>query len=471
MTVDERLRDAMNARANQLRPDVEDALRHQLSLHQTDRPAVRRPLVAILATAAAVVVVAAAIPVGLHVLRARHGHGSAPVSVPTAAGLPSTTPSVIKTPSASSTPTPSASTSATAAGAGAAGRLFIQDLEGTGATFYLDHMRVETVNGTPIGTYSVAAKPPAGAFDVSTDGLRLAYLAPDGVHIANASDGTADHVVHALPHDASRPDPAINATGAPFANWARGGQISWSTDGSSLAVVWQGCLWTMASDGSSLTEVARNSTSTPVEGAGGVVSVTWSPSSNELLVSVYGSATILATATRPPFSSDPSTGSGEAAAVVAADRQSYRPLAGQAGAWSWAPDGSRVIGWNVAGTALVTVAPDGAEHTIAQLPAPTAYAVSPDGSRLAGIRSDGAIGIWPITGGSATAVPGFSAADPATAQLHWLDAQRLIVSTTSADHTTRLTAIDLTGSTQVLQELRTSTSSGYLVVDVRLSHP
>ncbi|MDQ1540748.1 MAG: hypothetical protein QOH29_1474, partial [Actinomycetota bacterium] len=116
-------------------------------------------------------------------------------------------------------------------------------------------------------------------------------------------------------------------------------------------------------------------------------------------------------------------------------------------------------------------APDGAEHTIAQLPAPTAYAVSPDGSRLADIGSDGAIDIWPITGGSATVVPGFSAADPATAKLHWLDARRLIVSTTSADHTTRLTAVDLTGSTHVLQDLRTSTSSGYLVVDVRVSHP
>ena len=45
------------------------------------------------------------------------------------------------------------------------------------------------------------------------------------------------------------------------------------------------------------------------------------------------------------------------------------------------------------------------------------------------------------------------------------------VSTTSADPITRLTAVDVTGSTNVLQELRTSTSSGYLVVDVRVSRP
>jgi hypothetical protein len=471
MTVDERLRDAMNARAEQIRPDVEDALRHQQSLHQADRTTVRRPLVAVLATAAAVVVVAAAIPVGLYELRARHGHGSAPVSVPTVASLPSTTPSVINTPSASPTPTPSGTVSASATIAGSTGRLFIQDLEGTGATFYLQQMRVETADGTPVGAYSVAAKPPAGAFDVSVDGSRLAYLAPDGVHVANANNGTADHVVHALPHDASRPDPAINASGVPFANWARGGQITWSADGSSLAVVWQGCLWTMASDGSALTEIARNSTSTPVEGVGGVVSATWSPSSNELLVSVYGSAKFLKDATQQAFSSNTGTASGEASAVVAADRRSYRPLAGQAGAWSWSPDGSRVIGWNAAGTALVTLGPDGAEHTMTQLSAPSAYAASPDGTRVADIRSDGAIDIWPIAGGPATTVPGFSAADPATAQLQWLDAQRLIVSTTAADHTTRLTALDVTGGSNVLNDLRTSTSSGYLVVDVRVSHP
>jgi hypothetical protein len=291
------------------------------------------------------------------------------------------------------------------------------------------------------------------------------------VHVANANNGTADHVVHALPHDASRPDPAINASGVPFANWARGGQITWSADGSSLAVVWQGCLWTMASDGSALTEIARNSTSTPVEGVGGVVSATWSPSSNELLVSVYGSAKFLKDATQQAFSSNTGTASGQGSVVVAADRRSYRPLAGQAGAWSWSPDGSRVIGWNAAGTALVTLGPDGAEHTIAQLSVPSAYAASPDGTRVADIRSDGAIEIWRITDGSATAVPGFSASDPATAQLQWLDAQRLIVSTTAADHTVRLTALDVTGGSNVLNDLRTSTSSGYLVVDVRVSHP
>jgi hypothetical protein len=176
-------------------------------------------------------------------------------------------------------------------------------------------------------------------------------------------------------------------------------------------------------------------------------------------------------ATQQAFSSDPGTASGQASAVVAADRRSYRTLAGQAGAWSWAPDGSRVIGWNAAGTALVTVGPNGDRHTVAQLSAPSPYAASPDGSHVAGIRSDGAIDIWPITGGSATAVPGISAADPATTQLQWLDAQHLIVSTTSADHTTRLTAVDVTGGTKVLNDLRTSTSNGYLVVDVRVSRP
>jgi hypothetical protein len=396
-----------------------------------------RPNGAVLATAAAVVLLAVAVPLAVHEGRAHRG--------PDATVAPS---------SAATVPGPKA-------------RLFIEDLAGTGATFYLTRVRIEAADGTPLGGYPLPTHPPAGAFSVSADGTRIAYLAADGLHVANAIDGTQDHVVHALPLDPSRPNPATEAAQLPFANWARGSTINWSANGNSFAVAWQGCLWTLASDGSALPELARNATSTPVEGAGGVVGATWAPSSNQLLVSVYGSATLLNDATQQPFASDASTGSGIATAIVAANGTSYLPLAGQVCAWYWSA-GGRVVGWNPAGTALVTIAAAGGNsHTVAAFPADGTVSVAPDGMHVAGIGPDGIVNVWPIDGGPGTTVRTAVVQDSVQQQLEWLDTQQLILSTTGPDGTTHLTIIDGTGDTHVLPDLHPSAAGGYLVIDAR----
>ena len=396
-----------------------------------------RPSWAVVATAAAVVVLAVAVPLAVHEGRAHRGPGA------------------------------TVSPSAAATVAGPKARLFIEDLAGTGATFYLTGVRIETADGTPLGSYPLPTHPPGGAFSVSADGTRIAYLSADGVHVANAIDDTRDHIVHALPLDPSRPNPATEAAQMPFANWARGSTISWSPNGSSFAVAWQGCLWTLANDGSALTELARNTTSTPVEGAGGVVDATWAPSSDQLLVSVYGSAKLPNDATQQPFASDASTGSGIATAIVGANGASYLPLAGQVGAWYWSA-GGRVVGWNPAGTSLVTIAAaGGAAHTVAAFPADGTVSVAPDGLRLAGIGPDGVVNLWPIDGGPATAVRTAVIQDSVRQQLEWLDTQQLISSTTGPDGTTHLTIIDGTGDTHLLPDLHPSTAGGYLLIDAR----
>lgn len=393
--------------------------------------------------AGAVVVLAVAVPLASHETRA---HRSASAAV-----------------------TPTASPSASATVAGPKARLFIEDFAGTGATFYLTGVRIETADGTPLGSYPLTAHPPAGAFTVSADGTHIAYLAADGVHVANAIDGTQDHIVHALPLDRSRPDPANEATQLPFSNWASGSVLSWSASGSSFAIAWQGCLWTVASDGSALTELARNTTSTPIEGAGGVVGATWSPSSGQLLVSVYGSAKVLNDATQQTFASDSSTGSGIATAIVAADGTSYRPLAGQVGAWRWSADGGRVVGWNAAGTSLVTIAATGGDpHTVATFSAGGTVSVAPDGMQVAGAGPDGVVNVWPIDGGPPTTVHTPIVKDAVQRQLDWLDAKQLISSTTGPDSTTHLTLVDLAGDTHPLPDLHPSTADGYLVIDARI---
>jgi len=392
----------------------------------------------VLATAAAVVVLAVAVPLAVHEARADRGPGA------------------------------TVAPSAAATVAGPKARLFIEDFAGTGATFYLTGVRIEAADGTVLGGYSLPTHPPAGAFSVSADGTRIAYLGADGMHVASAIDDTQDHVVHALPLDPSRPDPASEAAQMPFANWARGSTISWSANGSSLAVAWQGCLWTVTNDGSALTELARNTTSTPVEGAGGVVDATWSPSSDHLLVSVYGSAKLLNDATQQPFASDSSTGSGIATAIVAANGTTYRPLPGQVGAWYWSAGGDRVVGWDPAGTSLVTIAAaDGATHTVAAFPADGITSVSRDGMRVAGIGPDGVVDVWPIDGGAATTVRTAVIHDSVQQQLDWLDPQRLLASTTGPDRTTHLTILDLTGNTHLLPDLHPSTAGGYLGIDIR----
>jgi hypothetical protein len=449
VNIQQRLRDAMEARGRQVQPDVEEALRQQ-SLRNPHRAVVRRRIGAALATAAAVVVLAAAVPLASHEVRAHRRPGANPIT----------------TPGVATTPTVSPSPAATVPGPKA--HLFIEDFAGTGATFYVTGVRIETADGTPLGGYPLPAHPPAGAFAVSADGTRIAYLAADGIHVANAIDGTQDRIVHALPLDPSRPDPASQAAQLPFANWARGSVISWSANGSDLAVAWQGCLWTVAGDGSALTELARNTTSTPVEGAGGVVAATWSPSSGQLLVSVYGSAKLLNDATQQTFASDSSTGSGIATAIVAANGTSYRPLAGQAGTWYWSADGGSVFGWNTAGTSLVTIAAAGGDpHTVAALSAGSAVSVAPDGLRVAGIAPDGTVNVWPIDGGPATTVRPVVVKDSIHQQIDWLDTQQLILSTSEPDGTTQPVILDLTGDTHLLPNLHPSTASGYLVIEVR----
>ena len=224
----------------------------------------------------------------------------------------------------------------------------------------------------------------------------------------------------------------------------------------------------MASDGSALTEIARNTTSSPVEGAGGVVDAKWSPSSDQLLVSVYGSAKLLKNASQQTFASASSTGSGIATAIVAPNGTNYRPLAGQVGPWYWSPDGSRVVGWNPAGTSLVTVAASGgAPHTIAALSANSALAVSPDSTRVAAVLPDGTVNVWPINGGPATTLPTAVAKDSNLQQLGWLDTQQLMLSAASPDGTTHRTIVQLTGDTRVLPDLHASTPTGYVIVDAR----
>jgi hypothetical protein len=465
MNIRQRLRDAMQARRRRVQPDVEQALRQQQSPGNPKRAAVRRPIGAALVTGAAVVVLAAAIPLVAHAVRTHRKPGAEPITMPTGQAAASPTPRA-SAPGVAKTPIGTPSAAVTVAGPKA--RLFIEDFAGTGATFYLTGVRVETADGAPLAGYQLPAHPPAGAFTVSTDGTRIAYLAADGIHVANAIDGTQDRIVHALPFDRSRPDPASEAAQLPFANWARGSVISWSGDGS-FAVAWQGCLWTLAADGSSLTEIARNTTSTPVEGAGGVVDATWSSSSDQLLVSVDGSAKLLNDATQQTLAAESSTGSGIATAIVAANGTAYRLLAGQEGPWYWSPDGTRVVGWNAAGTSLVTVAVSGgAPHTVATLAAGVTLAVSPDGTRVAALGPNNAVDVWPIDGGPATTVRAVSVMDAGQQQLAWLDPQQLILSTAGPDGTTRLTIVHVTGATHALPDLHPSTASGYLVIDV---HP
>jgi hypothetical protein len=422
---------------------------------------------AALAAAAGVIVLAVSIPLAAHAMRTHHGPGPVPLTVPSGQALPSharssTTPSIA---APTTTALASASASATIAAPGA--RLFIEDFAGTGATFFLTGVQIQTADGASLASYQLPAHPPVGAFTVSADGTQIAYLAADGVHVANAIDGTQDHVVHALPLDRSRPDPASNSAQLPFANWGRGSVIRWSAK-DSFAIAWQGCLWTMASDGSALAEIARNTTSSPVEGAGGVVDATWSPSSDQLLVSVYGSTNLLKSASEQTFASDPSTGSGIATAIVAANGTNDKPLAGQTGAWYWSPDGSRVVGWNAAGTSLITVAANGgAPHTIAALPDTSAVAVSPDGARVAAVLPDGTVNVWPINGGPVTTVHTAVANDSNLQQLAWLDTQQLMLSVAVPDGTTHRTIVQLTGDTRVLPDLHASTPTGYLIVDVR----
>ncbi len=407
---------------------------------------------AALAAVVAVVVLAVAVPLASHQARAHRSAGTDPIASPTA----------------SSSPTASPSATATATVAGPKARLFIEDFAGTGATFYLTGIRIQDADGATLGGYPLPAHPPAGAFAVSADGTRIAYLATDGIHVANAIDDAQDHVVHALPLDPSRPDPTTGEAQQPFANWARGSTISWSANGSNFAVAWQGCLWVVASDGSGLNELARNTTSTPVEGIGGVVGTTWSPSSSQLLVSVYGSATLLKGTTPQTFGSDPSTGSGIATAIVAANGTSYRPLPGQVGAWYWLADDDQVVGWNPAGTSLVTIAAaGGASHTVAAFSAGGTVSVAPDGMRVAGIGPDGVVNVWSLDDGAATTVRTSVVEDSVQQQLDWLDTHRLILATTGPDRTTHVTILNVTGSTRSLPDLHPSTASGYLVIDAR----
>ena len=490
MNVEDRLRDALSTRADQYDVDVEDALRTHQAARMAGNPhgqgataaILRHRFVAIVAAAAAVAVIAAGIPIAAHLIGDRDQRAVTPPATETPTAAPSPTsspsPSASTSPSASAlktaSPSPSASTSPPLNGVGAtpaapavASTIFVEHevAYGIANSTKLESIERRSLSGALLGSYAIAGEP--HEFDLSPDGKFLAYMRSDGVHVANARDGSNDHIVHAVPSAASQD--CIGGCADGYTSFIR-----WSYDDAELAIVAAGSLWIMSADGSSIREIVQDKTSSQQradlsqfsdKGGIGVLDVRWSPTSQALVVTFVGDETVLPAGKTVSL---PIPQYGQF--VVSVDGLQDQVLPREPTDLVWTPDGSALALVDSSGVAhRVAVSAEMASGRAVVLPfsrgewapdglANTTGQWSPDGARYVwvetnGSGSGGTAVVYPATGGAGYQLPGHF--------VGWVDSRRVLVETEPSDAIARLAVVDVVARTkQSIGDVPITTSAG-----------